>query len=147
MKDHKSGQALIEYALLLPLYGVLIVGILAFGQWFVIQQEMISVVREGALLYSSGRIEAGEVASMMRQSFLHSYPALNVPLQQITVGRSHDSQARNYQLDEVRVTYSPTLLMTRFKFVKLEESCVIKHAPSYRVLWMPIFPSDPPVPW
>jgi hypothetical protein len=147
MKTQASGQALVEFAFLLIPYITLISAIVAFGQWFVIRHEMIVSVREGALLYSSGRITADETRALMQNSLRKGSPSLIVPDKDIYVGRHSGFQARLFRLDEVRLVYHPTLLMNVWRFKDMQETCVIKHAPSYWQTEIPGANMGPPIPW
>jgi hypothetical protein len=144
---NSSGQSLVEWAILLPLWVLRTVAIVAFGEYFVIRHQLLAVVRQGALLYSSGRITSEETRQRMRRALLEQYPHLDVPLSSIQVGRSHDSEAFRFQLDEIKIRYRPTTLMRYFMRGPLEERCVIKHAPPYRQALFPLINSGPPVTW
>jgi len=140
------GQALIEWAVIVPLFMLLFLGLYAFAQWFLIRQQLIMVVREGAFLYSSGRIPKDKVISVMHLAFQKGHPGLNIPTSNIYVGQSSDSQAFRYQLDRIAVKYHPTQPILRLFPQDMEESCTIKHAPSYWEI-MSVLKSGPPVKW
>jgi hypothetical protein len=127
----ESGQALIEWALLLMLFGQLFVALAVFSEWFVVRQELMAATKEGALLYSAGRLEIPEVKRLMQRALQRGRPALTIPLDDIFVGPSDDNQAAFMQLDKVSVRYRPRQFLLRYFANSLEESCVIKHAPSY----------------
>ena len=147
MNRSESGQALVEWALLLPLYTMLLAAIVVFGQWFVIRHQLLGAVREEAFLYSSGRMTAEETRALAQRNLANGFPALMVPAQGIYVGRHDGFQARLFRLDEVRIVYHPTSLMRTFRFHDMEEKCVIKHAPSYWQTEIPGVNLGPPVPW
>lgn len=145
---NRSGQALVEWAILLPLYVLLLAAILAFAKWFAIDQQLILAVRQGALLYSSGRMAAEQVEAEMKQGLAAGSPSISSDQVTITVGRSHDAQARRFELDAVTIRFHPTPLMQRFKFKERSEICVIKHSPAYGPLGSPVgIPYGRPVDW
>jgi hypothetical protein len=146
MHRRESGQALIEWALLLMLFVQLTIALYAFAEWFVIRQEMISVVKEGARLYSSGRVESPEVKQLMQRAFRRGRPSLTVSLADLYVGSSGDSQEGFMKLDKVSVRYAPKQILLRHFTHTMEESCVIKHAPQYGYAGTPAG-YGPPVPW
>ena len=136
MKRSESGQALMEWAILLPLYVGLFAAMAAFGQWFAVRHQLIAAMREGAFLYSSGRLTADETRAEIQESLRKGFPAVNVSADHISIGRRQGFQATLFRLDEVRVVYK-----------NMEETCVIKHAPSY---WQTVIPGanlGPPVSW
>ena len=106
----ESGQALIEWALLLVLFGQLFVALAVFAEWFVARQELLAVTKEGALLYSAGRLEIPEVKRLMRRALQRGRPSLDVPLDDIFVGSSDDNQAAFMKLDKVSVRYRPATI-------------------------------------
>lgn len=136
-----------EWAILLPLFAALFAAMAAFGQWFAIRHQLIAVVREGAFLYSSGRLTADETRAEMRESLLKGFPALQVPDSNIYIGRREGVQARLFRLDEIRIAYPSSTYMKAFHLNDMEEKCVIKHAPAY---WQTVIPGanlGPPVAW
>jgi hypothetical protein len=145
MNRGEKGQALIEWALLLMLFVQLTVALYAFSEWFIIRQEMISVVKEGALLYSSGRIGIPQVKQLMQRAFSRGRPKLTVSLDDLYVGSSGDSQEGFLKLDKVSVRYKPQQILLRHFTNTMEESCVIKHAPQYGYPGSVAY--GPPVPW
>lgn len=147
MKRPESGQALVEWATLLPLYVGLFAAMAAFGQWFAVRHQLIAAVREGAFLYSSGRLTADETRAEIKESLRKGFPALEITDDGISIGRRHGWQAGLYRFDEVRVVYPASSVMKRFRLKDMEETCVIKHAPSY---WQTVIPGanlGPPVSW
>ena len=147
MKRAESGQALLEWAILLPLYVGLFAAMAAFGQWFAIQHELIAAVREGAFLYSSGRLTAEETRAEIQESLRKGFPALTISADRIHIGRRQGFQATMFRLDEIRVVYPASSSMKAFRLKDMEEICVIKHAPSY---WQTVVPGanlGPPVSW
>jgi hypothetical protein len=140
------GQTLLEWVVLFPLFFSFFLGCVSFAQWFLIRQQLILAVHEGALLYSSGRMEIPEVKRRMQLTLRRGHPALDVPADQIYIGRSDAGQARRFQLDRISVTYHPGEPILRFFQIKtMEESCTIKHAPPYGgTFW---FKYGPPVDW
>jgi len=147
MKPFESGQALVEWVCLLSLYIMLFSAIVAFGQWFAIRHELIAAVREAAFIYSSGRIKPDETKSLVQQNLLKGSPALDIAIGDIHVGQHTGFQARLFRLDEVRIVYHPMGLMKVWRFGDMEETCVIKHAPSYWQTEIPGVKLGPPVPW
>jgi len=146
-QSSQSGQAMLEFAILMPLYGLLFAAIVAFGEWVAVRQQMISLVREAAWLYSSGRVDPEEVKRLIITSARQGHPMLSLSGGDIFLGRSEDSEAANFELDEIRIVYLPTILMKRFSFQTIQEKCVIKHAPPYRLAAFPLLNSGPPVSW
>ena len=150
---HEEGQSLIEGALLLPLYILLFLALWAFGEWFLIRQQLIMVVREGALLYSSGRMNVSDVKVTMRNAWVNGHPSLVVSDSDIFVGRNDDRKI--FELDRVSVAYKPaqTVLnlvrtVLRLPVQQMEESCVIKHAPPYwGILGINLTNLGPPISW
>jgi hypothetical protein len=125
-----------EWAILLPLYAGLFAAMAAFGQWFAVRHQLIAAVREGAFLYSSGRLTAEETRAAIQESLRKGFPALTVSTDGISIGRCRGFQATLFRLEEVRVVYK-----------NMEETCVIKHAPAY---WQTVIPGanlGPPVSW
>jgi len=145
MQNRESGQALIEWALLLLLFVQLFVALAAFAEWFVVRQELMSVTKEGALLYSAGRLEIPEVKRLMLRALQRGRPSLTLALNDIYVGSSDDSQAAFMKLDKVSVRYRPQQFLLRYFQNSLEESCVIKHAPPYG--YPGVLGYGPPVDW
>jgi hypothetical protein len=147
-RDRQKGQALIEWFLLFPLYFSIFMATWVFGQWFLVRQQLIMGCREAALLYSSGRLTAPEVNVIVRQSLAKGRPGLDSRCIVIRLGRASGWQAVFYNLDEVSVTFTGTLLIHRFTKKKpMEETCVIKHAPAYGVSGLVGLQVRPPVPW
>ena len=144
-RNLESGQALIEWTLLLLLFGQLFVALAVFAEWFVVRQELMAVAKEGALLYSAGRLEVPEVKRLMRRALQRGHPALTISPDDIYVGSSDDNQARFMQLDKVSVRYRPQRFLLRYFQNSLEESCVIKHAPPYG--YPGVLSFGPPVAW
>jgi len=141
----QSGQALIEWALLLLLFGQLFVALAVFAEWFVVRQELIAAAKEGAFLYSAGRLEIPEVKRLIQRALKRGRPSLTISLNDIYVGSSDDNQAAFMKLDKVSVRYRPQQFLLRYFRKSLEESCVIKHAPPYG--WPGTLSFGPPVPW
>ena len=141
----EAGQALIEWALLLLLFGQLFVALAVFAEWFVVRQELIAVTKEGALLYSAGRLQIPEVKRLMQRALERGRPALTVSVNDIYVGSSNDNQAAFMKLDKVSVRYRPRQFLLRYFQKSVEESCVIKHAPPYGHPGVLSF--GPPVAW
>ena len=143
----RSGQAVVEWALIVPLYGLLFVGFFAFIQWFGIHQQLLIAAKQGAFLYSTGRIPKPQVRLIIQRELLRSHPSLRVSVRDIDIGPLEGFQGRLHKLDRVRVRYVPSERLLRFfsRSRPLEESCVIKHAPGY---WK-FFGAQvgPPVPW
>lgn len=146
---NRSGQALVEWALLLPLYGALIFAIVIFGKWFCIKQQLIFATREAAYLYSSGRMTAPEVQRRIQQSLAHGSPGLILRDEDISVGRREGVQARMWELDQISIRFQvPDFWKSLFKFEDMEEVCVIKHAPTYGAPFSSLgFPYGRPVDW
>jgi hypothetical protein len=147
MNAHGSGgQTLVEWVVLFPLFFILFLGCVSYAQWFMIRQQLILAVHEGALLYSSGRMRIPEVKHRIKQTLERGHPALRIPEDQIYIGQSSDKQARLFQLDRITITYHPSQLILRFfRIQTMEESCTIKHAPPYGgTFW---FKYGPPVEW
>jgi hypothetical protein len=147
MKRSPSGQALMEWAILLPLYTGLFAVMAAFGQYFAVRHQLIAAAREGAFLYSSGRLTADEARVEIQESLRKGFPAMNVSDDRIFIGRRSGVQARMFRLDEVRVVYPASSVMKAFRLKDMEETCVIQHAPSY---WQTVIPGanlGPPVSW
>ena len=130
-QNGEAGQALIEWALLLLLFVQLFVALAVFAEWFVVRQELMAVTKEGALLYSAGRLEIPEVKRLMQRALQRGRPSLTISLDDIYVGSSDDNQAAFMKLDKVSVRYRPRQFLLRCFQSSLEESCVIKHAPPY----------------
>lgn len=143
----RSGQAMIEWIAMLPLYVAWMVAAVIFGQWFLIHQQLVGATREAAWLYSSGRMEKADVRRYVQDALQKGYPPIQIPDENIVLGRAHGSQSTMFQLDEVRISYVPpkSSWLRRYFTKPLEESCVIKHAPAY---WtFTLIQSGPPVPW
>ena len=130
-RKNASGQALIEWALLVPLYVLLLVAVFNFGEWFLIRQQLHQAAKLGAFLYSSGRVEKPQVQRLVQRALERGVPSLAVSLDNIDVGRSDDTQAHLFKLDKVAVRYQPPEGIGRYFMGLMEESCTIKHAPPY----------------
>ncbi len=102
--------------------------------------------KEGALLYSSGRLEKPVVLRLMRRRLERGHPTLPLDTVDIRIERARGFTARVLELDKVTVTYHPRPLLLRYFSDPLEESCVIKHAPPYRLFVWPLT-FGPPVKW
>lgn len=136
---NRSGQALVEWAVLLPLYVMLLVAIFIFGKWFAIRHELILAAREGALLYSSGRMTPSEVQGRLVLNLSNGCPSIQVKREDVKVGKKDGFQARIWELDEIRIRYSIPVLWKRWlRMSDLEELCVIKHSPAYGPIGAPI---------
>jgi len=147
MTRSSSGQALIEWALLLPLYLSLFAAMAVFGQWFAIRHQLICATREAAFLYSSGRLTAAETRALVQKSLQNGYPRVVIPDGDIQIGRRSGVQARLFRLDEIHIQFQVNKTMRAFGFRKMEERCVIKHAPSYWQTQIPGANLGPPVSW
>lgn len=141
------GQALIEWIVMFPLYAAWMMIAVIFGQWFLIHQELLQVTREAAWLYSSGRMEKEDVRRYAQRALREGFPPIQLPDQNIRIGRAEGPQTTMFHLDHISLTYVPPAgsWLRRFFKQPLEESCVIKHAPAY---WtFTLVESGPPVPW
>ena len=107
--------------------------------------QLIQAAKEGARLYSSGRIEIPQVKRLVQRALLRGSPPLRVPLQDIRVGSSRDSQEKFMQLDKVIIRYKPKQIWLKVLRSTMEESCVIKHAPPYG--YPGVLGYGPPVRW
>ena len=87
-RRRRRGAAMVEMALILPIFLLLTVGLIEFGRAFMVQQMVTNASRDGARLGSLPGIGNSEVEASVRQS--------------LTVGRI-DSNV-------VRVTVTPTNL-------------------------------------
>lgn len=142
-KTNQNGQALVEWSLLLPLFGGLLIALWGFAQWFLVREQLIMTVREGAMLYSSGRMHDFEVKPIMQRALSRGRPGIDVSADNIYLGHSDNRMARTYRLDKVSVKYTPTLFPLSKFFGPMEEQCVIKHAAPYQTP----FHSGQPVSW
>jgi hypothetical protein len=137
MNDH--GQALIETATFFLALSVLLGGLCGFTKWMAVREKLLLAANEGALLYSSGHWERGEVEARMRQFLAAGSPPLNPDGIHVSVGPAASMKAWTFELDESIAEYAPPggwhyLLGAD---PKMTEKCVIKHAPHY---WAPIQP-------
>ncbi len=139
----RNGQALVEWALLFPLYALLWVGLFVFAEWFLIHQNLLMAAKEGAFLYSSGRLKKQEVEHRVQKTLKKGFPALDHC--QIIIQRRSGATAALCELEEIHVRYRPSRSLLRYFANPLEETCVIKHAPRYRSVWPVRF--GPPVKW
>jgi len=119
-KDREKGQALIESVFFFPFVIAVLIAMLFEARWFLIHQKLLQEVREGAFLYSSGHFTASFVSQRLQQNAIHGFPRLDPQYLSIYVGHSRATASWIFDLDEVRLRYKT-----------LEESCTIKHAPSY----------------
>lgn len=130
---NNRGQALIEVAAFLLLSVSLLGCFLAYTQRFLVRQKMLMAARQGALLYSSGRVTEEEVLERLRRFLTSGFPALDGRRAEIWVGKCGGFHGLLYELDRVKVRYK-----------NMEESCVMKHAAPYG-LRQPLY--GPPVSW
>jgi hypothetical protein len=141
MISNRRGQAMIE-CVPVVLGIVTLLGILVgMAQWFLIHQKMICATRQGAWLYSSGRHPAGEVKRYLALYLTGGRIALKPERLQIEVGRNPGPISRFYSLDRIEIRYQPDAWLRRWIHRPMEEKCVIKHSPSYAVVF------GPPVRW
>ncbi len=143
--DH--GQALIEMAAFFMSLAVLLGGFCGFTKWVAVRQKLLLAAKEGALLYSSGRLTRAEVESQMRQFLLTGSPALHPRGIQVSVGPRPGMVAWASELDESVASYTPQAGWHYLLGAKanLSEKFVIKHAPHY---WGPLQPwGGPAVPY
>lgn len=140
------GQALIEWALLVPLFTLLMIGSVIFGQWFLIRQQLILAAREGAFLYSSGRLNKNDVKHQVQRTLVRGFPSIRLAEKDIVIQRVPGLNALLLELDQVTIRYRLPQHMRIFFTLPLEESCVIKHASPYRLAEWPLT-FGPPVKW
>jgi hypothetical protein len=142
---NKRGQALVESIPILMVMAGILGALVMLTQWFLIRQKLLIAVREGAMLYSSGRHTASEVDFRMRRYLESGSLPLNPKRLQLRIGRSSVRGSTMAHLDEVRASYRPgNWLQRRFQQI-MEEKCVIKHAPHYGLPWQTLH--GPAVPW
>ena len=132
---NRQGQALIEWAILTPLFVTVLLGLFAFGQWFLVREELLMIAKEGAFLYSSGRLPNSAVQRVMSRRARRGYPRLPLRSQDIYIGRDYGVVTNllelDMKLDRVSVTYRPTQILLRYFSKAMEETCIIKHAAHY----------------
>lgn len=130
---NRRGQALIETAVFFMALAVLLGGMAGFTKWFSVRQKLLLAAKEGALLYSSGHWQRGEVEMRMRQFLMAGSPPLNPDGIQVSVHPLSGKMAWFWELDESVAEYAPPggwnyLLGAN---PKITEKCVAKHAPHY----------------
>jgi hypothetical protein len=135
LRNHhgQDGQSLIEWIFLLPIFSLLLLGLAAFAQYFLMRQVLISTVREAGFLYSSGHLRPSEVNSVVRKTLSQNNHSL-LPADFILYfgPASGSTEARRFQLDQTMVRCKPGRLIRLFiNNEYLEEKCVLKHVPHY----------------
>jgi hypothetical protein len=145
----ESGQALIEAVAFFMTLILMVVCMLGFTKWFMVKQKMLMAVRQGALLYSSGRVTEEEVRQRLTQYLTSGSPSLVQNRLTIDVGgyTMLNPFSLNDQLDIVRIRYksqSPWYSFTNLN-PNLEEKCIIKHAATYGPGLQPFY--GPPTQW
>jgi hypothetical protein len=132
---NNRGSALAETAFFFMTMAVMIGGMIAFAQGFVIRQKLISGTRQAALLYSSGRFTVPQVEFYVRRFMTRGSPKLEGSRFTILCRRRMTPTGRLNNLDEVVLSYSGQGPMRRFFPSPMVERLVIKHTAKY--------PTDP----
>ena len=141
------GQALVEFSIFFLTLGILMIGVLAFTQWMQTRQKLLLACKEGALLYSSGRVKAPEAEHCVRDFLATGAPPIDTSGIEISIGREGGVAGTYYQLDRVVVRYRPPSGWNRLLNFNepMEEICIVRHAPSYGVPYQHLY--GPPVGW
>src|SRR5689334_1077492 len=107
MKD-KGGQALIETVVLFMVLIGMVVCLLGFTKWFLVKQKLLLAVRQGAMLYSSGRVTESDVRQRLIQFLTTGSPVLVQNRIAIEIGSYNKSQFQWFgkQLDIVKIRYT-----------------------------------------
>lgn len=99
MRLSRKGQSLVEFALVLPILIVLLVGIFEFGQIFNAYLQINHASREGA---RTGALRGTDTE--IEQSVSDSSPTLDPTLMTVTITPSESSRTRGESV-EVQVDY------------------------------------------
>lgn len=142
-----QGQALIEVVAFLMALILMIVCFLGFTKWFLVKQKLLSATRQGAMLYSSGRMSERDVKRHLRRYLTTGSPALVEGRLSIQVGHRIGFQDVLDQFDIVKVRYTSQSPWYQYTHLNptLEEKCIIKHAATYGPDVQPLY--GPAVSW
>lgn len=138
--EHRRGAAVVEFALVVPLFFMLVFGIIEFGQGFMVSQLINSAAREGARV----AITPGSTNAEVQQTVLDviertSGTAADNVTVTITVtpdgnnpdpgNQVADAGRRDLCTVDVQLGFSDVSLMTgRFlEGVQLRGSCTMRH--------------------
>ena len=124
LKTNK-GQALVEFALILPLLLVLIFGVIEFGRIFGAELTVNNSAREGARL---GAIGAAD--SLIITRVLNSSGMLDSSKVAVTITPAESSRARGGEI-QVNVSYpvtvfAPFISVITGEIVTVDSSCVMR---------------------
>ena len=142
------GQALVEVAVFFLLLAVLLACLLGFTRWITLRQKLLLAAREGALLYSSGRMTVEEVQEHIRGFLRNGSPVMDVKrLEFVSMGPCPGWRAKVLELDQITLRYSSPSPWYRYLGIDptLEETCIIKHASHYGPPLQKFF--GPPLPY
>lgn len=137
MSSNARGQSLIETAIFLCLFVPLIGGFVEFTRAMQIRQKLLLAAWQGAELYSSGCLAKPVVERRLMNFLVNGRPKLDPQGVRIHMGRLTTPVGLTFQLDEIKVSYTPRRPWHRLLGLPrtLEETCTIKHAPHY---WDPV---------
>lgn len=128
LREDDSGQALVEFALVVPILLLLLIGILSFARAWNVHQALTDAAREGArtAVLANPEITTDSVRATIRGSLTRSM--LNGAAAQITVTGVDGSPGTP---TEVRVTYPMQMPVLRFlgrsPVLDLSTAVVMRH--------------------
>ena len=110
-RKRRRGAAVVEFALVVPIFLVLLFGIIEFGRLMMVQQVLVNASREGArravLEGASTEVVVDEVGSYLDSS------SINVPREAITVTPDPTTITDNENVSvSVSIPFSSVSLMT-----------------------------------
>lgn len=94
MKSNRRGVAAVEFALVLPCFLLLLLGVLEIGRAIHIQQTIVNASREGARLAATKAAE-----SDVKSTVLDYLTKAKVPTSAVSVKQSRDRDAMTVEVD------------------------------------------------
>ena len=138
--EHRRGAAVVEFALVVPLFFMLVFGIIEFGQGFMVSQLINSAAREGArVAIASGSTNAdveAAVLGIIERSTTTDPNNVTVSITVTPDGNNPDpahqvaaASKRDLCTVDVRVGFSDVSLVTGhfLEGVQLRGSCSMRH--------------------
>jgi Flp pilus assembly protein TadG len=126
--DHRKGTAVVEFALVAPLFILLVFGIMEFGRMVMVQQVMSNAVREGARV----AVVDGATAEEVTEAVNRSLRMAAVPDAEVTVSPEDPGSAAlgdpisvTAQLTYGEVSWLPTPMYVD-RAHPLQASCVMR---------------------
>lgn len=124
---HEAGQAMVEFALILPVFITILFGILEFGVYFTHSLSVTSAAREGA---REGIVCASDVdfSSRVKTKVQNSAPELDASNLNISVSKTGSSSNQDVvvSLDYVAATLTPLGKLLWGSEYHVTSSCTMK---------------------